>query len=457
MKKILMSAAVATVFFANAQKKEIANAYKAIESNDLATAASQIAAAEVAMGGKTTMLEPSTLEQYYYTKGLMLLRSGKNAEGASYLAKISDLGKTKIYSGKDASRNKVYYVGKTEADASGLLGLKEESYTPTTVSKLGAIINPLISKANNSAIDAYNNKRYEEAGDRFLEVYNLLKSGGQINNQMLYNAGLSYAYANKGSRAIDVFGNLINSGYTGVETTYTAKNKKSGEMESFDKNTWELMKKNPEYSDFKTETSPSVEQQIYETNAALLITENRLDEAITFIDRGLQKFPNNAKLGELKGNALYKSGKTSEFVKSLKDQLAKNPNDAVNWYNLGVLQSKDAATTVEAEASFKKAVELNPNMANAYQNLTVLMMGDDSAAVQEIETARKSGNTSLHNKLLQERRNRFAKALPYAEKWYALDRDNIDAVTILKGLYNSGKNEVKYQEMKAREAELLKK
>jgi hypothetical protein len=33
---------------------------------------------------------------------------------------------------------------------------------------------------------------------------------------------------------------LINSGYTGVETTYTAKDNKTGQVASYDKNTWEL-------------------------------------------------------------------------------------------------------------------------------------------------------------------------------------------------------------------------
>ena len=457
MKKFFVSTALAAAFFASAQKKEIANAYKAVEANDMATAKTQIAAAEVAMNGKLTMLEPSVLEQYYYSKGVVLMRSGQNLEGARYLAKIGDLGNAKIYSGRDAGKNRVYYVGKTEADASGIAGLKEETYTPTTISKLAALINPLINSSNSAALDAYNNKRYEEAGNKFLEVYNFQKAGGQLDGQTLYNAGLSYAYANQGAKAINAFNELINTGYTGVETTYNAKNSKTGQVENFTKANWELMKKNADYSDFKTQTSPSIEQQIYETNAALLISENRTDEAIAFLDNAAKKFPNNAKLAELKGNAYYKAGKTTEFVKSLKEQLAKNPNDAVNWFNLGVLQSNDPATAAEAENAFKKAVEINPNMTNAYQNLTFLLMGDDEKAVVAIENARKSGDTTTHNRLLDERRQRFAKALPYAEKWYGLDRDNIDAVSVLKGLYNSAKNQAKVQEMKAREAELAKK
>ena len=96
------------------------------------------------------------LEQYYYAKGLGLLNSGKISEGAEVLAKISELGKSKIYTGKNAEKQKVYYVGKTAADASGISGLKEENYVPTTTGALGNKINPLLTKANDDAMAAYN-------------------------------------------------------------------------------------------------------------------------------------------------------------------------------------------------------------------------------------------------------------------------------------------------------------
>lgn len=124
-----------TIAFAFGQKKEIAAAVKAIDAGDVATTNSQIAQAESTMGDKTYLLEPAVLEQYYYAKGLSLLKAGKTAEGASYLSKINDLAKNKIYVGKDSSKNKVYYVGKEAADQSGIQGLKEESYTPTLTSK----------------------------------------------------------------------------------------------------------------------------------------------------------------------------------------------------------------------------------------------------------------------------------------------------------------------------------
>jgi Putative Zn-dependent protease, contains TPR repeats len=300
-------------------------------------------------------------------------------------------------------------------------GLKEESYSPTLVSKLGSTINPVIESANKAAIDAYNAKNYQTAAQKFGEVYNLLKAAGQENKQYLYYSGLNYALADKKSEAIDVYNQLINSGYTGVETTYTAKNKKSGTVESLDKTSWDLYKKmgaTADYTDFKTETSKSIEQELYETNSALMLDAGQSTEALTLIEKGLKKFPNSSKLSELQGTAFYKSGKTNEFVANLKEQIAKHPNDANNWYNLGVLQSKDPATVNDAIASYKKAMELKPDFTIAYQNLAYLTMGDDGKAIDDYNAAKKAGKADQANKIIEARRARLGAALPYAEKWY---------------------------------------
>ena len=454
MKKIFLSAAMLTVAIAFGQKKEIAAAVKAIDAGDLATTNAQIAQAESAMGDKTYLLEPAVLEQYYYAKGLSLLKAGKTAEGASYLAKINDLSKNKIYVGKDSSKNKVYYVGKAAADQSGIQGLKEESYTPTLTAKLSGSINPVIEAANKVALDAYNAKKYAEAAPKFQEVYDLLNAAGQDNKKYLYYSGLTYALADKKKEASNIYMNLLDSGYTGIETTYTAKNKKSNEVENLEKSTWELYKKmgaTADYTDFKTETSKSVEKELYETTVALLLDTDQNEEALALIDKGLKKFPNNAKLGELQGTAYFKSGKTNEFVSSLKKQLASNPNDATNWYNLGVLQSKDPATEAEALASYKKAVEIKPELTQAWQNMTYMTMGDDAKAIDDYNAARKAGKIEESNKIIAARRARLAAALPYAEKWYQYDNNSMEAVSLLKGLYGSTRNDAKQAEFKAKE------
>lgn len=314
-------------------------------------------------------------------------------------------------------------------------------------------LNAQLQEANKVAMDAYNAKNYAAAAPKFMEVYDLLKSTGQDNKIYMYYAGLSHALANNSDQSIKIYTDLINSGFTGVETTYTAKEKKTGQVVNLDKATWELMKKNPDYSDFKTEQSKSVEPELYETLASLLLNAKKSGEALTIIEKGLAKYPNNAKLKEAQTSAYLASGNTDKFVSGLKEQLAKNPNDTTNWYNLGVMQAKTPATVNDALESFKKAIQLKPDFADAHQNLVYTTIGDDATIVKQINALRKDKPDEA-SKLIDERRERFNKALPYAEGWYQASPKSLDAVTALKEIYVVTKNMDKVKEMKAKEAEL---
>ncbi|ASK29450.1 hypothetical protein CEY12_04740 [Chryseobacterium sp. T16E-39] len=313
--------------------------------------------------------------------------------------------------------------------------------------------NAQLQEANKAAMDAYNAKNYTVAAPKFLEVYNLLKANGQDDKVYMYYAGLNYALANNIDESVKIYTELINSGYTGVQTNYTAKDKKTGQVATYDKGTWDMLKKSSDYIDFKTEQTPSVEADLYETLATLLLNAKKNDEAVAIIEKGLAKFPNNAKLKDFQSTAYYQSGNTDKFVATLKEQLAKNPNDATNWYNLGVMQSKNTASAADAEASFKKAIELKPDFANAYQNLVYAIIGEDEKAVTEINTLRKTKPDDA-TKLIEARKERFNKALPYAESWYKALPTDVNAVTMLKEIYSITKNQAKMAEMKAKEAEL---
>lgn len=320
-------------------------------------------------------------------------------------------------------------------------------------------VNAQLQVSNKAAMDAYQAKNYTVAAPKFLEVYNLMKTSGQDDKIYMYYAGLSYALANNVDEAIKIYTDLINSGYTGVQTQYTAKAVKTGEVTTLDKNTWDLLKKSSskDYTDFKTEQTKSVEPDLYETLSTLLLNAKKNDEALALIEKGLAKYPNNAKLKEYQGSALYATGNTDKFLANLKEQLAKNPNDATNWYNLGVLQAKTPATEADAITSFQKAIELGTNnptlINNAYQNLVYTSLGDDAKAVENINALRKS-DPDKATTLIEARRERFNKALPYAEKWHQANPENIEAVTTLREIYGITKNQAKAAEMKTKEAAL---
>lgn len=457
MKKVILGISIIAFGLVSAQKKEISSAFKAVENGDISVATAELSKAEQVLGGKLHLLEPAILEQYYYAKGVALIKNGKTEEGAGYLAKISDL-KT-IYTGRDNDKNKVYFVGKEQADKSGLANLKPETYTTKTAEKVSNIVNPLLKSVGDAAYSAYQSKDYNKAASKYLETYNLLKAIGTDNKLYKYYAAVNFALGNKKTEAINIYNDLISYGYTGVSTQYLATNIKTGEVQSFDKNSFDLIKKSgsKEYKDLKTEQTPSVEQELYETNAGLLLEAERYDEVLALIEKGLKKFPKSARLSQIQGTAYYKSGKTQEFIQNLKNQLAQNPNDKESWYNLGFLQSQDNSTLAEAEKSYNKALEVDPKYTLALQGLVYsIYLKEDDKAVDEIRALQKAKKITEMNKLLESRRERFRKALPYLEKWYAIEPSNIEVISTLKGVYMSLDKEDKYNEFKKIEESLKK-
>lgn len=310
--------------------------------------------------------------------------------------------------------------------------------------------NAKIQAANQAAMDAYNAKNYTVAAPKFIELYDLLKANGQDNKIYMYYAGLNYALANNLEQSEKIYTDLINSGFTGVETQYTAKDK-SGQVLNYDKVTWDALKKaGSGYTDFKAEQTPSVEGDLYETLASILLNAKKNDQALAIIEKGLAKFPNSAKLKEYQGSALFATGNNDKFIGNLKEQLAKNPNDATNWYNLGVMQLKAEPNGTEWITSFEKATQLKPDMKEAYQNLVFGILGDDEKDVAEITAAKKAGKDDVITKLIDKRKVKINKAIPYAEKWVQAAPTDADALTTLRTFYINVKNNDKAAEIKKR-------
>ena len=114
--------------------------------------------------------------------------------------------------------------------------------------------------------------------------------------------------------------------------------------------------------------------------------------------------------------------------------------------------SKDPAKSAEAEATYKRLVELDPKYPNALNNLVFSIIGEDDAkTIEEYRNLKKAGKIDAANKVLEQRRARFQKALPYAEQMYQTDPNNKELVSLLKGMYMTTQNTAKYNEFKAKE------
>jgi predicted Zn-dependent protease len=91
-----------------------------------------------------------------------------------------------------------------------------------------------------------------------------------------------------------------------------------------------------------------------------------------------------------------KAGNHAEAITKFNEVIAKVPNCAECYYNIGVAQTR-LSKPAEAEAAFKKTIELKPDSADAYTGLANLYNGQkkfDLAAEASANAAKYSGGAA---------------------------------------------------------------
>jgi len=451
MRKILLNLAMVSSVLLFAQRRELRAAVAAVQEENMSEVYSKISAVDDILQGKTYYLKPTMQEQYYYAKGLALIKDGKVNEGVGFLNKMFDLQENIIYYGKDTNRKKVYFVGSEYANKYGEgLKLKELKYELTLSQNLKEALNPILSKYIADAQKYYDSRSYVEAAEKFLEVNSLSFLADQGDDVFKYYAAISYALADKKSESIEIYKQLIEAGYTGIRTTYSALNKKTGERDNFDKTSFEIVKKSEDYEDFKEDVSPDIQAELYETVINLMIDSDQIDDAVRYVEIAVDKFPENTKLNDLKLSAYSRSGDTIKLEQTIREAIAKNPEDKLSWYNLGVIKSENSASMNEAEIAFKKALEIDPDYIHGLQGIVYnlyLNRSVDSKVINAYNVARKAGKMDEANRILSERKNKFSKAIPYLERLYNLKPKDIDVIKTLRSVYTFIGNQGKVAEM----------
>lgn len=106
---------------------------------------------------------------------------------------------------------------------------------------------------------------------------------------------------------------------------------------------------------------------IYYELAGELIKLNKIDEAISYLEKATKISENFDYLLQLGGLYILKK-KLNEAEKTLKKAVLLSPNNSSVHDNLGIVYSEKGSYN-KAIRKFEKAIQLNPNSADAYFNL----------------------------------------------------------------------------------------
>ncbi|MBW3518005.1 lipopolysaccharide assembly protein LapB [Flavobacterium sp. NKUCC04_CG] len=405
---------------AMAQKSELKDAERAIKKGDVQETQAALSKVEALLSNANDAQKA----QYYFLKGNLAYEQAK---------KKVDLDKN--IDEVVASYNQVINLEKAS---------KSVKYTKQAQEELKAVGQIVVNKA----IEDNNAKRYTEATKRFNKAYEL----NPTDTIYLYYAASTAVNSKDYDGAISNYKKLMDLGFTGQESYYTAVEKTTGEVQSFGKDSKmrDLMIKQGTHKEPKFVKEGSKRPEIVKNMALIYHQEGKYEEAEKALIEARKADPSDMNLLLTQMDMYLKSNNMGKYEELAKEALAKNPNDDVLLYNLGVT-SYQAKKYTEAQQYYEKAIAINPKSENAYLNLAILKLMPDEGLTNKMNALGMSAqDNKKYDELKKEKERIYKSAIPDLKKVLSINPNNEEAIGTLKGIYKAleMKNELKALESK---------
>ncbi len=371
-----------------------------------------------------TNTNPSELAEKYNKLAKENLAKGDISKASESLAKLSKYENSKVWQvrNKDTKKDEFYY---SQADLNAAIANgnyakpKEVALTPKYGFLLQSQVSELANKELTAANTALETKKYAEAGDKFINVYNLVEALGTKEDLYKYQAAISYYNANNFNKALSVIKELAANNFTGISANQPTNYNKD----------------------------------LYFLGLNSLYNLKQYDP---ILDEALAKYPKDLDINSIATNIYQITGNTEKLKSKIEENIKINPTDYLNYYNLGVLLMDDSAQEEKSRELFKKAIELNPKHVESYRNLTATYLKKDKVYVENINN--NLGNSkqekAIYNENLAKRKELFKEVMPYLEKIHELEPNDIAVVKNLIVANRALENTAKEEQYRALEKKL---
>lgn len=406
-KQVIIALAVLLSAFSVAQKKELRAVEKAIKSNNFAEAKTGLSQ----LKSMLPSMEEKYKSQYYFLQSQALYANGAGSN--------SDIDKAL------QSMSKV-----TNGYQNDIAELKQ------------SMVNNLLTKGNK----AYEEKDFEASSRNFEYAY---RASVKDTVYLYYAAATAVNYQDY-DRALMLYKELKDLGYTGIEKQYYAIKTDTGEDELFqNKSMRDLSVKAKTHIKPSDKMTESKKAEIVKNIALIYVSKDDNEKALAAMKEARTESPEDINLILSEANVYYKMGNKEEFKKLLELATTKDPKNPELQYNLGVIAS-ESDHPEDAKSYYNKAIELDPNYINSYINLAALILNGEQPIIEEMNNLGTSKADNLrYDELREKRQELYKEAIPYLEKALKIDPKNINAAKTLMNIFSVTGNTAKYKEMKA--------
>lgn len=370
--------------------------------------------------------EPTVLAEKYNKSAKENLAKGDVTKASQDLAKLSKYENGKVWQvkNKDSKKDEFYY-SQADLDKATAGGNYAKAKEVALQPKYGFLLQSEVSNLANKELDAANKamdaKQFAEAGTKFLNVFNLVEALGTKEDIYKYQAAICFYNANDYDKSLTILKELAAKGFTGKSANQT--------------------------KDYNRDMYVLALNGLYNAKKYDAIVE----EATT-------KYPKDADINNIATGIYQVSGNADKMTKRIEEAIKINPNDAQNYYNLGVLYLDDASKAAESKNLFKKAIELNPKHFESYNNLVLAILQPDKEIVETMNnnlgTSKKE--KEVYNTNEAKRKALFTEAAPYLEKMYEIQPENRQVIRNLIQAYKTLGNDQKENFYRDAEKKLVK-
>ena len=404
MKKIILSLIIFGLFqLSYSQKKELKTIDKHIKAGEYESALNTINSIKTLVDAA----DDKTKAKYYYLKGMARYQNGNGSFD------------NKILSIKD------FNVAKKI----------EKSGTKIYTEKIDNIFTDLFNSFINDSRTALEVKNYKNSYLNLEAAYNVSNK----DTLYLYNAALVATEAKDYNIALGFYEKLIELGYSGISMNYYAVEKESGKEQVFQ----DEKSRNFSVDVIGTHDSPrdemaeSVEIDILRSVAAIYKTQENFLKSIEYLEKAKLINENDINLILLESNIRWDMGDVDAYQRLISKALEIEPNNVDLIFNLGVVNA-DKGNFDDAISYYDKAIEIDPSYTKAYLNAAALILEKEGPMIEEMNSLGMStADYNRYDELKIERENLYKSAIPYLEKVYNLENDNLSAARTLKNIYSA--------------------
>jgi tetratricopeptide (TPR) repeat protein len=415
MKKILVVGLLSFAFLSYGQRKELRQAEKLLDQSFYNEALNVLSQIESMIDG----VDQKYQAHYYYLEGWALKGDSKFNESVASLKKAIEID-NKIKLNKYAEESS-FLIEQVEAD----------------------LVNSAV--ADNKKDD------YKSAAKKLYDAY-LINPDKENNIHYLYYAASSAVNAKEYDISLEYYLFLKNMGYTGITSEFFVTPVESEIEEKVTETEYNLFKSSKDHTNPRIGKTESRLPEIVKNIALIYVQKGEVDLAISAIKEAREVNPEDVNLLLSEADLYIKLGDKLKFKELMQEAITKDPNNAILYYNLGVI-NVDQGKFEDAMTYYKKALELDNSYAPTYLNIVGLILEGESALVDKmnaIVTSNKRSDQVKYDSLELERENLYNDCLPYLEKLIEIDPKNIEALKTAKNIYYTvGENE-KFKLMNAK-------